>query len=63
MSGPNPKHGQALETDIDNDEALIASGPLPKHGGAAALSVGAAGATPALDAAAEPDSGSQEVSV
>ncbi|MFL6352426.1 MAG: hypothetical protein ACJ74Z_11330 [Bryobacteraceae bacterium] len=60
MSGPSPKHGQALETDTD-DQALLASGPAPKHGSAAALSIGAAGATE--DGAVEPESGSQEVSV
>jgi hypothetical protein len=59
MSGPSPKHGRALETDID-DESLLASGPPPKHGSIAALSVGA-GAT--ADDAVEPESGSQEVNV
>jgi hypothetical protein len=58
MSGPNPKHGQALEADKD-DEALVASGPAPKHG-AAALSVGA---TAELEPALEPDSGSQGLEV
>ncbi|MGI8958606.1 MAG: hypothetical protein ACR2IV_02365 [Bryobacteraceae bacterium] len=42
-SGAHPKHGLALDTDVEN-EALVASGPQPKHGAAAALSVGAAGA-------------------
>jgi hypothetical protein len=60
MSGPNPKHGLALEADTD-DEALVASGPAPKHGAAAALSVGDAGAT--ADGAVDPESGSQEVNV
>lgn len=60
MSGPNPKHGLAREADTD-DEALVASGPPPKHGAAAALSIGAAGAT--ADGAVEPEPGSQDVSV
>jgi hypothetical protein len=56
MSGPNPKHGQAPEADVDNNEALLASGPAPKHG--AALSAGTV-----VDGTVEPESGSQEVNV
>jgi hypothetical protein len=60
MSGPNPKHGQALEADLE-DEALVASGPPPKHGAAAALSVGPVGAI--ADSDVEPGSGSPDVNV
>jgi hypothetical protein len=62
MSGPDPKHGLALKADTD-DEALVASGPVPKHGAAVASSVGAAEATPALDATGDPDPGLEGIDV
>jgi hypothetical protein len=58
LSGLDPKHGRAVEADID-ENALVASGPQPRHGVAADLSAGAVGATSALDIAAEPDPGSE----
>lgn len=58
MSGPNPKHGRAVEDT--EDETLVASGPAPKHGVAAALAVGA---TPEREPAVEPDSGLQGTDV
>jgi hypothetical protein len=66
MSGPNPRHGLAVENDTNadvNDEALVASGAQPKHGAAVALSGGAAGATSALDAAGEPNPGLEGIDV
>jgi hypothetical protein len=62
LNGLDPKHGRAVEADID-ENALVASGPQPKHGLAAALSAGAAGATSALDITGEPDAGSEGVEV
>jgi hypothetical protein len=41
LSGLDPKHGRAVDADID-EQALVASGPQPKHGLATALSADAA---------------------
>jgi hypothetical protein len=62
LSGLDPEHGRAVDANID-ENALVASGPQPKHGLAAALSAGAAGATSALDIAAEPQPGSEGIDV
>jgi hypothetical protein len=62
LSSPDPKHGRAVDADSD-DSALLASGPQPKHGAFAALSAGAAGSTPGLDTAVEPDAGSEGINV
>ena len=65
MSGPNPKHGQAVESNT-GENLLATSGPPPKHGSVAAavsgpnaLGAAEAGAVPAIDSAVEPDSGPQ----
>jgi hypothetical protein len=60
LSGPDPKHGRAVEADID-DDALVASGPQPKHGAVAALSAGAVGA--AGESAVETDAGPEGMDV
>jgi hypothetical protein len=62
LSGLDPKHGRAVDADID-EQALVASGPQPKHGLATALSADAAEGTSGLDIAAEPDAASEGIDV